>query len=118
MDVLHAALHRLRKGHVIAVAIGIFISGFSSIATGLNFIVSIHRLRAPGMTWYRLPLMLWSLYATSVIYVLATPVLAMTLILLAFERSSTSASSTRGSAATRCCSSTCSGSTRTRPSTS
>ncbi len=73
------------KGHIIAVAIGIFISGFSSIATGVNFIVSIHRLRAPGMGWYRLPLMLWSLYATSVIYVLATPVLAMTLILLGFE---------------------------------
>ena len=72
-------------GHIIAVAIGIFITGFSSIATGLNFIVSIHRLRAPGMGWYRLPLMLWSLYATSVIYVLATPVLAMTLILLGFE---------------------------------
>ena len=73
------------KGHIIAVAVGIFISGFSSIATGVNFIVSIHQLRAPGMTWYRLPLMLWSLYATSVIYVLATPVLAMTLILLGFE---------------------------------
>ena len=73
------------KGHTVAVAVGIFISGFSSIATGVNFIVSIHRLRAPGMTWYRMPLMLWSLYATSIIYVLATPVLAMTLILLAFE---------------------------------
>jgi cytochrome c oxidase subunit 1 len=73
------------KGHLVAVAVGIFISGFSSIATGVNFIVSIHRLRAPGMGWYRMPLMLWSLYATSVIYVLATPVLAMTLILLGFE---------------------------------
>ena len=73
------------KGHVVAVSIGIFLSGFSSIATGVNFIVSIHRLRAPGMTFYRMPLMLWSLYATSIIYVLATPVLAMTLILLAFE---------------------------------
>jgi cytochrome c oxidase subunit I len=74
------------KGHVVAVVVGIFISGFSSIATGLNFIVSIHRLRAPGMTWYRMPVFLWSLYATSVILVLATPVLAMTLLLLAFER--------------------------------
>ncbi len=74
------------KGHVAAVVIGIFVSGFSSIATGLNFIVSIHRLRAPGMTWYRLPVFLWSLYATSVILVLATPVLAMTLLLLVFER--------------------------------
>ena len=73
------------KGHVVMVVVGIFISGFSSIATGLNFIVSIHRLRAPGLTWYRMPVFLWSIYATSVIYVLATPVLAITLLLLAFE---------------------------------
>src|SRR5205085_10191265 len=59
---------------------------FSTILPGLNFIVSIHRMRAPGLTWYRLPLFLWSLYATSVILVLATPVLAMTLLLLAIER--------------------------------
>ena len=74
------------KGMSSAAVVGIFISGFSSIATGLNFIVTIHRLRAPGMTWYRMPVFLWSLYATSVILVLATPVLAMTLLLLAFER--------------------------------
>lgn len=74
------------RGHVVAVAVAIIISGFSSIATGLNFIVSIHQLRAPGMTWYKMPVFLWSLYATSVILVLATPVLAMTLLLLAFER--------------------------------
>jgi cytochrome c oxidase subunit 1 len=74
------------KGHVVATVVGIFIAGFSSIATGLNFIVTIHRLRAPGMTWFRMPVFLWSLYATSVILVLATPVLAMTLLLLAFER--------------------------------
>src|SRR5579872_6133200 len=74
------------QGHVVLVVVGIFIAGFSSIATGLNFIVTIHRLRAPGMTWFRLPVFLWSLYATSVILVLATPVLAMTLLLLAFER--------------------------------
>ena len=74
------------KGHVVAAVVGIFISGFSSIATGLNFMVTIHRLRAPGMTWFRMPLFLWSLYATSVILVLATPVLAMTLILLSLER--------------------------------
>lgn len=73
------------KGHVVAAVVGIFIAGFSSIATGLNFIVTIHRLRAPGMTWFRMPVFLWSLYATSVILVLATPVLAMTLLLLAFE---------------------------------
>ncbi|HET9716458.1 MAG TPA: cbb3-type cytochrome c oxidase subunit I [Pseudolabrys sp.] len=69
----------------IAVA-GVFIVGFSSILTGLNFIVTIHRLRAPGLTWYRLPLFLWSLYATSAILVLATPVLAMTLLLIALDR--------------------------------
>ena len=74
------------QGHVVAVVIGIFISGFSTIATGLNFIVTIHRLRAPGLTWYRLPLFIWSLYSTSVILVLATPVLAITLLLLRFER--------------------------------
>jgi cytochrome c oxidase subunit I len=74
------------QGHVVAVVVAIFISGFSTIATGLNFIVSIHRLRAPGMIWYRLPVFIWSLYATSVIFVLATPVLAITLLLLAFER--------------------------------
>jgi cytochrome c oxidase subunit I len=73
------------QGSLVAVAAGIFLAGFSSIATGLNFIVTIHRLRPPGMTFYRMPLFLWSLYATSVIYVLATPVLAITLILLAFE---------------------------------
>lgn len=73
------------QGYVVWCVVGIFISGFSSIATGVNFIVSIHRLRAPGMTWFRMPVFLWSLYATSVILVLATPVLAMTLLLLAFE---------------------------------
>jgi len=74
------------QGHVVAVVAGIFISGFSSIATGLNFIVTIHRLRAPGLTWYRLQVFIWSLYSTSVIFVLATPVLAITLLLLLFER--------------------------------
>ncbi|MFT8790651.1 MAG: cbb3-type cytochrome c oxidase subunit I [Komagataeibacter saccharivorans] len=73
------------QGHVLPVVAGVFLSGFSSIATGVNFIISIHQLRAPGMTWYRLPLMLWALYATSVIFVLATPVLSITLVLLAFE---------------------------------
>ncbi|MCE2576581.1 cbb3-type cytochrome c oxidase subunit I [Komagataeibacter sp. FNDCR2] len=73
------------QGRVLPVVAGVFLSGFSSIATGVNFIISIHQLRAPGMTWYRLPLMLWALYATSVIFVLATPVLSITLLLLAFE---------------------------------
>ena len=72
--------------HVIAAAAGVFIVGFSSILTGLNFIVTVHRMRAPGMTWFRLPLLVWALYATSLILVLATPVLAMTLTLMALER--------------------------------
>jgi len=72
--------------NVIPTALGIFITGFSSILTGLNFIVTIHRMRAPGMTWSRLPLFLWSMYATSLINVLGTPVLAITLLLVAAER--------------------------------
>ncbi len=73
------------NGHVVAVILGVFITGFSSILTGLNIIVTVHTLRAPGMTWFRMPLFCWSLYATSVILVLATPVLAITLILVAAE---------------------------------
>jgi cytochrome c oxidase subunit 1 len=72
--------------HVVAVAVGVFIVGFSSIFTGLNFIATVHTMRAPGLTWFRLPLFIWSLYATSIILVLATPVLAMTLGLMAIER--------------------------------
>jgi cytochrome c oxidase subunit 1 len=71
---------------VIKVAIGIFIAGFSSIFTGLNFIVTTHKLRAPGLTWFRLPLFVWAIYATSLILVLATPVLAILLALVALER--------------------------------
>ena len=74
------------NSHVVLAVTGVFIAGFSSILTGLNFIVTIHRLRAPGLTWYRLPLFLWSLYATSVILVLATPVLAITLLLVGLDR--------------------------------
>ena len=70
---------------VTAVAIGVFITGFSSILTGLNFIVTIHKMRAPGLTWFRMPLFLWATYATSIIMVLGTPVLAITLFLLALE---------------------------------
>jgi cytochrome c oxidase subunit I len=73
-------------GYVILAISGIFLSGFSSILTGLNFIVTVHKLRAPGMTWYRLPVFIWSTYTTSVILVLATPVLAMTLAMLLVER--------------------------------
>jgi len=72
--------------HVIYVLAGVFVVGFSSILTGLNFIVTIHTMRAPGVHWFRLPLFVWAQYATSAILVLATPVLAMTLILLALER--------------------------------
>ena len=72
--------------HVIPTALGIFIVGFSSILTGLNFIVTIHRMRAPGLTWFRLPLFVWSLYATSLIQVLGTPVLTIVLALLGVER--------------------------------
>ncbi len=72
--------------NVILVATGIFIAGFSSIFTGLNFIVTIHTMRAPGMTWFRMPIFLWSHYATSIMLVLATPVLAITLALIAAER--------------------------------
>jgi len=71
---------------VTSMVLAAFILGFSSILTGLNFIVSIHKLRAPGMTWFRMPLLLWALYATSVIQLLATPVLAITLLLIAAER--------------------------------
>ena len=63
-----------------------FVAGFSSILTGLNFIVTIHKMRAPGLTWFRLPLMVWALYGTSLIQLLATPVLGITLLLLAVER--------------------------------
>jgi cytochrome c oxidase subunit I len=72
--------------HVMATALGVFITGFSSILTGLNFIVTIHKMRAPGLTWFRLPLFIWSIYATSIIQVLGTPVLAISLFLIGCER--------------------------------
>jgi cytochrome c oxidase subunit 1 len=71
---------------VVEAGVAIFIVGFSSILTGLNFVVTIHRMRAPGMTWSRLPLFIWAHYATSVIQLLGTPVLAITLLLVVFER--------------------------------
>ena len=73
--------------NVIPAALGIFVAGFSSILTGLNFIVTIHRMRAPGLTWFRLPLFIWAHYATSVIQILGTPVIAITILLVAAERS-------------------------------
>jgi cytochrome c oxidase subunit 1 len=72
--------------YVVATGLGIFINGFSSILTGLNFIVTIHTMRAPGMTWFRLPLFIWSHYATSLIMILGTPVIAITVLLVALER--------------------------------
>jgi cytochrome c oxidase subunit I len=71
---------------VITAATGVFIAGFSSILTGLNFIVTVHKMRAPGMTWGRLPLFVWANYATALIQVLGTPVVAITLALVALER--------------------------------
>ncbi len=71
---------------VITAAVGVFIAGFSSILTGLNFIVTVHKMRAPGMTWGRLPLFVWANYATSLIQVLGTPVVAITLALVGLER--------------------------------
>ncbi len=72
--------------YVVATGVGIFITGFSSILTGLNFIVTIHTMRAPGMRWLRMPLFVWSHYATSLIMVLGTPVLAISVLLVAAER--------------------------------
>jgi cytochrome c oxidase subunit 1 len=71
---------------VVAVTLGAFVMGFSSILTGVNFIVTIHKLRAPGVSWFRMPLFLWSIYATSIVQILATPVLGITLMLLIAER--------------------------------
>ncbi|MEQ1869776.1 MAG: cbb3-type cytochrome c oxidase subunit I [Vicinamibacterales bacterium] len=71
---------------VIPAGLGVFINGFSSILTGLNFIATVHRMRAPGMTWFRLPLFVWAHYATALIMVLGTPVVAITLVMLVAER--------------------------------
>jgi cytochrome c oxidase subunit 1 len=72
--------------HVVEAGLAIVIAGFSSILTGLNFVVTVHRMRAPGMTWTRLPLFVWSHYATSIIMLLGTPVIAITLVLVVLER--------------------------------
>jgi cytochrome c oxidase subunit 1 len=72
--------------YVLPVLIGLFITGFSTILTGLNFVVTVHLMRAPGLTWFRLPLFVWTLYATSIILLLATPVVAIALALVAVER--------------------------------
>ncbi len=71
---------------VIPAVLGVIVVGFSSILTGVNFITTVHTMRAPGMTWFRMPLFVWSMYATSLILVLATPVLTMAMVLLFYER--------------------------------
>ncbi|MCR4375020.1 MAG: cbb3-type cytochrome c oxidase subunit I [Acidobacteria bacterium] len=72
--------------NVTIAALGVFIAGFSSILTGFNFIVTIHRMRAPGLTWFRMPLFLWANYATSLVMILGTPVVAITILLVGAER--------------------------------
>lgn len=71
---------------VISMALGVFILGFSSMFTGINFIVTIHKMRAPGMSWFKMPLFTWSLYATSILQVIATPVIGITVLLLVMEK--------------------------------
>ena len=81
------APYSIRTGSNVSLALfGVFLLGFSSILTGLNFVTTIHRLRAPGMKWFRMPLFAWSLYATAWTQVLATPILGITLLLLILER--------------------------------
>ena len=72
--------------NVTLAALGVFVTGFSSILTGFNFIVTVHRMRAPGMTWFRMPLFVWANYATSLVMILGTPVVAITVLLIAAER--------------------------------
>ncbi len=72
--------------HVMATALGVFIVGFSSILTALNFLVTVHTMRAPGMTWFRLPLFVWAMYSTSLVIMLGTPVLSIVIFLVALER--------------------------------
>jgi cytochrome c oxidase subunit I len=74
------------NGYVATSIVGVVVTGFATILTGLNFVVTVHTMRAEGMTWWRLPLFVWSIYATSIIMLLATPVLAVTLLLVTVER--------------------------------
>ncbi|MBI4209594.1 MAG: cytochrome c oxidase subunit I [Deltaproteobacteria bacterium] len=71
---------------VVLATLGVFVMGFSGILTGLNFMTTVHKLRAPGMTFYRMPLFIWAIYATAIIQVLATPVIGITTLLLVMER--------------------------------
>ena len=74
------------SSNVMLTGLGVFITGFSSILTGLNFMVTIHRMRAPGLTWFRLPLFVWAIYATALVMILGTPVIAITVGMLVLER--------------------------------
>ncbi len=72
--------------NIIMMVLGAFVLGFSSVLTGLNFMVTVHQLRAPGMSWFKMPLFVWSIYSASIIQVVATPVIGITLLLLIAER--------------------------------
>ena len=74
------------NSYVTLALVGVFINGFSSILTGVNFMTTVHKMRAPGMTWFRLPLFIWAQYATALIMILGTPVVAITLLLVTLER--------------------------------
>ena len=74
------------NGNISLCLVGVFIGGFSSITTGVNFLVTTHKMRAPGMTWFRLPLFVWAHYATGIVMMLGTPVVAITLLCVVFER--------------------------------
>ncbi len=76
----------MTNSYVIPMVLGAFVMGFSSILTGVNFLATVHKMRAPGLTWFRLPLFVWAHYATSIIFVLGTPVLAIAILLVALER--------------------------------
>lgn len=83
----YVPLSTLSETQISTCLVGIFITGFSSIFTAVNFVATIHKMRAPGMTWYRLPLFIWSHYATAIVVLLGTPVVAITLFLVVVERS-------------------------------
>ena len=74
------------NSNVALAVFGVIVAGFGTIATGVNFVATVHTLRAPGMTWFRMPLFVWTIYATSLVMILATPVLAVTLLLVAADR--------------------------------
>jgi cytochrome c oxidase subunit 1 len=79
--------YSVRTGTNVSLAVfGVFLLGISSTLTGLNFLTTIHRMRAPGMTWFRMPLFVWSLYATAWVQLLATPIIAITLVMIILER--------------------------------